>query len=136
MLASGMQMNAIFICFVLTLFYSCNGQQVVDLGQSSWLVENSNGSVKAWTKLPAYPLEVLRASGVIDNPLFRYAAQHAILVTATTVLRSHFISCRVRQLAPAVPDGDEVTIFLMNSQCCSAVVDTLLTFAFLAGTVN
>lgn len=44
---------------------------LVDLSERSWSLSNANRSVTATAKLPAYPLEVLRAAGKLDDPLFR-----------------------------------------------------------------
>lgn len=59
------------VCLLL-LAYSCLGATtVLDLSSKDWTLRNGNGSIALRTTLPAYPLEVLRSAGVVQDPLYR-----------------------------------------------------------------
>lgn len=52
---------------------SAQAVQIVHLDKQTWRLQNANDSVSLETKLPAYPLEVLRVNGVIQDPNYRSA---------------------------------------------------------------
>lgn len=50
-----------------------SGETVLPLDGKAWTMTNVNESISLNTTLPAYALEVLRAAGVIGDPLYRCA---------------------------------------------------------------
>jgi hypothetical protein len=48
-----------------------HGELVLSLDSKDWMMVNENGTLSVTTNVPAYPLEVLRSSGVIGDPLYR-----------------------------------------------------------------
>jgi hypothetical protein len=48
-----------------------NGELVLSLDSKDWSMANENGTLSLKTHVPAYPLEVLRSQGVIQDPLYR-----------------------------------------------------------------
>lgn len=55
----------------LLLSTAVHGAEVLRLNSRDWQLNNGNGSISLQTTVPAYPLEVLRAHGVIADPLYR-----------------------------------------------------------------
>jgi hypothetical protein len=49
-----------------------NGELVLSLDSKDWNMGNENGTLSLKTHVPAYPLEVLRSQGVIQDPLYRW----------------------------------------------------------------
>lgn len=43
----------------------------LSLDSKDWTMVNENGTLSLKTNVPAYPLEVLRSQGVIEDPLYR-----------------------------------------------------------------
>jgi hypothetical protein len=64
-----------FLLVLLASFSCLSAQavQIIHLDKQTWRLQNANESVSLQTKLPAYPLEVLRANGVIQDPNYRSA---------------------------------------------------------------
>ena len=48
-----------------------HAELVLTLDSRDWTMGNENGTLSLKTNVPAYPLEVLRAQGVIEDPLYR-----------------------------------------------------------------
>jgi hypothetical protein len=62
----------IFLMLFSAVFVSiAHGELVLSLDSKDWMMVNENGTLSVTTNVPAYPLEVLRSSGVIGDPLYR-----------------------------------------------------------------
>lgn len=59
---------------LLALCVFSHAAQIVHLDKQNWRLQNANQSISLTTQLPAYPLEVLRANGVIKDPNWRSAS--------------------------------------------------------------
>lgn len=61
------------VCLVATLSQTVVlGAQIVHLDRLQWGLSNANRSISLSTQLPAYPLEVLRAKEIIQDPNWRW----------------------------------------------------------------
>lgn len=61
----------LFVLLLLLGAVAADAKSVISLGSQTWTVENGNQSISATTTLPAYPLEILRSKGIVEEPLFR-----------------------------------------------------------------
>eukprot|EP00775_Hariotina_reticulata_P003140 gene3140-3417_t len=59
-------------------------ETILRFDRREWTLTNANGSIALQTSIPAYPLEVLRANGVIGDPLYRYGEQESRWVAYET----------------------------------------------------
>lgn len=55
----------------LAVFAGVVVSQTVDLNSNIWRIYNENGSIGVTSTLPAYPIELLRAKGIIADPQYR-----------------------------------------------------------------
>lgn len=70
--------RALLVLLALGALAATNAKSVINLGSQTWTVENGNRSISASTTLPAYPLEVLREQGIVEDPLYRYRTPHVL----------------------------------------------------------
>lgn len=61
------------VLLVAAFLALAHSQEVLDLNPQQWSIINKNGSLKLNSTLPAYPVEVLRADGVIKDTQYRQA---------------------------------------------------------------
>lgn len=74
----------LLLVVALAAFGATNAKTVISLGSQTWTVENGNRSISASTTLPAYPLEILREQGIIEDPLYRCEEPNAARVSCST----------------------------------------------------
>jgi hypothetical protein len=53
------------------IFITVTAQDVYDLSANKWLLRNDNNTIKLGVTVPAHVLELARAAGLIDDPLYR-----------------------------------------------------------------